>query len=175
MHIIPLFLVSLYYAFYICNKDKEKFGTLLERYLNEPVLVKYVVLAGIILLAGVVYILRTGNEIGPLAVSGLEIKVREALEYILIARPRTSEFLLGHPAFMLVSAYLGRNLGLKLFPLVLLASIGQISIVSTFTHVHTPFLFSLLRVFNGMWIGLLLGCIALVVLKLVEKGLNKYA
>lgn len=175
MHVIPLLLVSLYYAFYICNKDKERLGILLNRYLNEPVLVKYVVLAGIILLAGMVYILRTGNEIGPLAVSGLEIKVRETLEHILLARPRTSEFLLGHPAFVLVSAYLGRNLGFKLFPLLLLASIGQISIVSTFTHVHTPFLFSLLRVFNGAWIGLLLSCIALGVVKLIEKGLNKYA
>ncbi len=47
---------------------------------------------------------RTGND-NPAAVSGLELQFRDLLDRLLFVRPRTKEFLIGHPA-LVVGAWL---------------------------------------------------------------------
>ena len=109
-----------------------------------------------------VLIVRTGNEAG--AVSAPELKLRSLLDQLLIVRPRTKEFLIGHPALFVALALLpiaGRSFSM---PLLVLGAVGQVSIVNTFCHIHTPLAVSILRTFNGLWIGALLGCLITLVL-----------
>ncbi len=134
-----------------------------KRALSEPSRIVHL-LAGFALLALVaVWMLRTGNE--GMGVSGTELKLRTLLENLLGARPRTKEFLFAHPA-LLLGLYLGALRYWKLaVPLTLLGLIGQVSLVNTFCHLHTPFVYSVLRSFNGLWIGLVIGLILIALVR----------
>jgi len=102
--------------------------------------------------AGVVYILRTGN-IG-LPVAQLEVYLREFLEKALLVRPRTKEFLIGHPALYLWLKEEHRERAAWLTPI---AVIGQLSMVNTFSHIHTPLLVTLARTGYGLLFGYIIG------------------
>jgi hypothetical protein len=113
--------------------------------------------AALALAALAVYIMRTGNT-GPIQVSALEELLRQTLDYVLGARPRTKEFALGHP-LMLLLLYFGYSD--RKIPLLLFAAIGQISLANTYAHIHTPLSVSFLRTFNGMWMGVTVGLAAI--------------
>jgi hypothetical protein len=53
----------------------------------------------------------------------------------------------------------------SVFFLSLLAVIGQLNIINSFAHIYTPLLISLLRTVHGLWIGLLLGLAAVLVIR----------
>ncbi len=113
---------------------------------------------GLLLVLGMLIFLvaRTGNEPG-VGVSSLELKVRSLLDRVLIVRPRTKEFLIGHPTLVMALSLApplpwGYRVGL-----LLIGAIGQVSLVNTYCHIHTPLQVSLLRTFHGMWIGYILG------------------
>jgi hypothetical protein len=103
----------------------------------------------------VVLIVRTGNEAA--SVSGLEMKLRSLLDRVFSVRPRTKEFLFGHPLLMAgLLAVASRRI--RFAPLILAAgAIGQASIVNTFCHIHTPLAVSGLRVLWGVLAGGILG------------------
>jgi len=107
-------------------------------------------------------ILRSGNTSG--GSLGLEGQVRGILEKLLIARPRFKEFLIGHPFLILFGAD-GKLNDWRIFPLFV-GLIGQASILNTFAHAHTPLLVSLLRVANGLVLGVLAGGALLAVISL---------
>jgi hypothetical protein len=119
---------------------------------------------------GAVYVWRSGNEVS--TISGLEQMLRLNLEAIFGARPRFKEFLIGHPATMLlgwpaVKRWHELGLGLLIF-----ASIAQASLFNTFMHLHAPILLSLRRSLWGLALGEIIGFAALAVfvrLKLEEK------
>ncbi|MCL1804555.1 MAG: DUF5693 family protein [Clostridiales bacterium] len=117
--------------------------------------------AGLVMLAGLaIYILRTGNEsLG--TVSELEMRIRQILDRILGVRPRTKEFLIGHPA-MLILLYFGCRF--KMLPVLMVGMIGQVSLINTYAHIHTPVRVSLIRSFHGLWIGAVLGLAAIAVI-----------
>ena len=91
---------------------------------------------------------------------------RNALRKILGVRPRTKEFLIGHP-LMLMMLYYGYKE--KYFPLLLGAVIGQISLVNTYAHIHTPIMISLIRSFHGIWIGIIGGVILILMVNWIIK------
>ncbi len=132
------------------------------QFLRQPLSVSQVAAVVIVLAAAGFVVTRSGNQ--PLLLpSALEIKARELLESALAVRPRTKEFLLGHPALMLsvVLAVRGRRAWL---PLVgALATLGQVSLLNTFCHFHTPLYVSLLRALNGLWLGVVLGGILVLI------------
>ena len=101
--------------------------------------------------AGAVYILRTGNF--GLPVANMEIVLREFLEKVLVVRPRTKEFLIGHPALYIL---LRERRG-KAAWLMPVAVIGQLSMVNTFSHIHTPLLVTLIRTGYGLVFGYIIG------------------
>jgi len=117
--------------------------------------------------AGALALLRSG-DFDPL-VSGLEERARGWLENVLVARPRFKEFLVGHPALLLLAADGMGSLwgGLLLF----LGLVGQASILNTFAHPHTPLLLSLLRTGNGLLLGLLVGIALHALLHLARRRL----
>lgn len=148
MHLVPVVLV---FAMGLLGEQLplgswRQFKEVLARYYHACVPVKYLLLLALAAVAGVVYLLRTANFILP--IPQLEITLREGLERLLIVRPRFKEIFIGHPALVILLASRKRH------PLMMsLAVIGQLSLVNTFTHVHTPLFISMLRTLYGLIIG----------------------
>jgi hypothetical protein len=157
-HIIPLLIIPAYFFLY---ENRKKYIDKINEILVSPLLVWQTLAALFILAALAIYIIRTGND-APTLVSSWETKFRDILDQILFVRPRTKEFLIGHP-IMLVLLYYGYSQ--KKLPLLILGIIGQISLVNTYAHIHTPLVISLLRSFHGIWIGILFGVVAIAVLQ----------
>lgn len=126
--------------------------------------VKYwhLIVIGIIGVVGLYYISRTGNA-G--SVSSLELTIRQLLEEILYVRPRTKEFLIGFPLYILALYILPKNKKLALF-LLIPGVIGFLSIVNTFTHLHIPLYVSLLRTAYSLVFGLVIGYIFIFIYKI---------
>jgi hypothetical protein len=131
-------------------------------------------LFGIVLVAALGYLMaRTGNE-SPAGVSSLELQFRNLLDTLLIVRPRTKEFLIGHPALIVAIGMLVYTLAHEKFrsrfggwTALLLAggAVGQTSIVNTMCHLHTPVALSLWRIANGLLLGLILGVVLWLLIK----------
>ncbi|MFH0947827.1 MAG: DUF5693 family protein [Elusimicrobiota bacterium] len=138
----------------------------LKNFLKKPLLYGEAIFIGFLLIAVGFYIIRTGNY-G--STTPLEDNFRLFLEKIFYVRPRFKEFLIGHP-FMILAIYLKYKTnptltcGVSLWkPFFIVGIIGQISIINTFCHIHTPFFVSLLRSFNGIFLGLILGIILIYI------------
>ncbi|WP_408621823.1 DUF5693 family protein [Cohnella abietis] len=161
LHILPIGLVALY-VFLYGSGDTVLGNT--KRILSMPLTVLWIVGIGILGAAGLYYMTRTGNA-GQ--VSGLELQFRSLLENTFGVRPRTKEFLLGHPLF-----FAGIFLALRYrwaMVLLIAGTIAQLSMVDTFAHIHTPLLLSLIRIFLGLGIGVLLGLVIIAVWQIGEK------
>lgn len=132
----------------------------IKKFFNQPIVTWHVFAFFMFLAAVGVLLVRTGNE-PPMAVSGVEMKFRSLLEQMLWVRPRTKEFLLGHPA-LVVSLFLFHNGAKGAGSLFFLAGmVGQVSMVNTFCHIHTPLLVSVVRTIHGLWMGYVIGQIAI--------------
>lgn len=159
-HLLPLLMVPAYFIFRegrIIEKSREL--------LDYPLKLKHVAAGSLLLAALAVYIIRTGN-VGTSLVTTWETKMRFLLDHVLGVRPRTKEFLLGHPAMLLLLYY---GYDFRKIALLLLGVVGQISLANTYAHIHTPLFISLTRSFHGMWIGLLMGAVLIVVLNYILK------
>ena len=123
-----------------------------------------------VLAAGVYYIYRTGNATN---VSARELALRNLLENVLVARPRTKEMLIGWPCAMLFLWSLRRHM--NFLPLLFggAMSIGLVSVVNTFLHIRTPFLLSLLRTGWGLLFGLLIGAALTAAAELLLRLLRR--
>ena len=127
----------------------------LEQVLSRPPLWGEIVLFAFLFgMAGIV-LLRSGNVS---FVPGWEKTFRETLEQLLIARPRTKEFMAGYPC--LVLWYITSRMGLweryrEVFRLG--GTLAFSSVINSFCHFHTHLSFILLRVVNGFWAGALVG------------------
>ncbi|SOC34770.1 DUF5693 family protein [Ureibacillus acetophenoni] len=132
--------------------------------LDKEIKFWHLLVAVIVAAVGMFYMMRTGN-FGP--VSGLELKLRQLIEDILYVRPRTKEFLIGFPLFVLALYVMGihRKLGMIfLIPGV----IGFLSIVNTFTHLHIPIGISLLRTFYSVVLGFVVGLVFILIYKVLS-------
>lgn len=166
LRIFPTFRTHAY-------ENWQDFPDFAARFLHLPVRVGTLMLAGFIGIAGLIFIGRSGHEEG-VPVSQLEISLRRFLESTLAVRPRSKEFLIGHPAFLLVPLALAKRWPQWLhFLLVIAAGIGQASIVETFAHMRSPLWMSTLRGVNGVLIGILVG-IVVILGTYVLSALNGY-
>ena len=166
-HVLPLLGVLVFYAAWSSGR-----WDFWRAWLVRPVLWGQIALALIVLGALGLMLIRTGNE-APSAVPDWELRLRALLETLMNVRPRTKEFLIGHPALVLALAMLlaGRVRWLPL--LMFLAAIGQVSIVNTFCHLHSPLLVSLQRTGWGIVIGVGLGFALLALWKAVNLRLTR--
>ncbi len=129
---------------------------------NTPVSLGLIALMAFAAAALALIVLRRGNDTGA-GISDAEAKARVAVQDSII-RPRSKELALHAPGLIGLSG---------LFPswlnnlLLMASSIGQASIIGSFTHFHTPLLISLLRTVNGIAIG---GAIGFAVLGVVWFG-----
>ncbi len=132
-------------------------------FLSRPPLWGEIILYGALMGAIGFAILRSDNVSN---ISGLETTLRESLEHLLIARPRTREVLVGYPS-LLLWGFLVRNGYFSRYREIFRigAVLGFSSVINSFCHFHTPMMLILLREFNGLWTGLLAGLAVVCVIK----------
>lgn len=171
--LLPLLIVAAYYIKDVLwGKTPTTFKQVLKKifsYLQNPIRYSHLVLLIFVGLVGVFYLGRTGNyPIFP--VTSLEVQIRDLLEDFLIFRPRFKEFAIGHPFLILAFYYLlkKKKHGLAL-PFLIVGSIGPITVINTFTHIHTPLMVSLLRVISASILGILGGLVLIWLYRLIAR------
>ncbi len=165
-HAVPILLIAILLVIGLpdaaetVRQARDRIKRRLNSFLAQPVLLGAMVMTLAILAALMLAVARTGNEPG-VGVSGLEMRFRALLDAGLPIRPRTKEFLLGHPAFVLAFglAALGKQRWASV--LAVIGVVGQVSVLNTFCHIHTPLTLSALRVLVGLVLGGLIGLMAL--------------
>ena len=149
--------------------DTEGFLEQFKRILDVPVKVKTLLGLFRVLVAAVVLVARSGHTMG-MPVSATELKFRAFLEQAMYARPRTKEFMIGHPAFLLAAmAWFRKWPTMVLFVLVMVATIGQGSMVETFAHMRSPILMSTARGLGGLVLGAGVGAICMILVDMWLK------
>ncbi len=134
--------------------------------LNMKILVKTLMVFLFLLAALVVFIERSGHTAG-FPVPGFELKIRAFLEKAFFARPRSKELFIGHPAFFMMIMAWFRKWPVFIFGILVFgATIGQGSMVETFAHMRTPVYMSVMRGFDGIIWGSILGFVILLFLEL---------
>lgn len=124
----------------------------------------------ILIVLGIV-VARSGNDTGAGA-SDTELLFRNVLDRVLYVRPRTKEFLVGHPLLIVGIGMLGlywkrsasdpegdktKVIGAWTTMVLMVSAIGQTSIVNTLCHAHIPVVLSLVRVVSGVVLGCIIG------------------
>jgi len=157
-HILPPILAAFLLVF-SARPDGDLRSTARElwRWLDRPLRLQIAVVAVVAAVAAVMLLGRSGNVGLPLF--GVEARARDFLEDLLVARPRTKEFLIGHPALMLAAAAATLRLRAWVVPLAIVGAIGQAGLINSFSHIHTPLTIVLLRTLYALIIGTLLGAI----------------
>lgn len=147
-------------AAYLCSPNLRTRVYSWREIVGEPVRVYQLLLAVVLVAAGGLYLARSGNQ-SDIAPSALELALRSKLTVLLSVRPRFKEFLLGFPALVMLPSLspLHRRRAGWLFALI--ASIGLADSIDTFSHLHTPLLVSLLRLVNGLVIGIVIGAVGI--------------
>lgn len=146
--VLPLLLVFL---LYLSRRGFAEFRRFLSKELRWGDLLLLGTMGAIL----IVIVLRSENFAIP--VPEFEKQLRGFLEGLFYARPRFKEFLLGHPLLLLWGALSFAKLREYSALFLLLGMLGQVSIINTFAHLHTPLLLSLLRTVNGIVLGLVVG------------------
>lgn len=168
LHFAPIGLVAIYIVFYrgsgsISVKQVKDM-------LRMPINILMVILALVAAAVGYYYLSRTGNA-G--TVTPFEMFLRTTLEDTFGVRPRFKEFVLGHPLFI-VGVFAALKYRKVIFVLII-ATMGQLSMVDTFAHIHTPAVLSLIRGVMGLGLGLIFGIIAVGVWQVVEGCWKKWS
>lgn len=129
-------------------------------------------LLAVVALAGYYYLARTGHE-SDVSVSTLEIIMRNDLENLLLARPRTKEFLVAFPCIMLAVYSAVRRLPFFTALFGLAGTIGLTSVCNTFMHIHTPLYLGFVRTGYSLLFGILLGCVYVLCFDLLYRVVRR--
>ncbi len=176
---LPLMAIALvwlarsmpWYAEADCGQTRAEWPAIwagLRGALSQPIVYWHAVAAMIGLAVLAMLMMRSGNDAGGAVLPG-ELQFRALLDKILIVRPRTKEVLLGHPVMMLALLMMIRGTPRGLWAALAVGAIGQVSLLNSFCHLHTPLTLTLLRVFNGLWVGALAGIVLCVVWDFVSR------
>ncbi|MDR1571338.1 MAG: DUF5693 family protein [Clostridiales Family XIII bacterium] len=129
--------------------------------MNTSIKVWMALLAALFAAGGAYYIMRTGHE--SVDVSGAEMLFRNTLEELLLARPRTKEFLFGFPCIMLMIYAAFRRMSFWTVIFGFCGVIGVTSVVNTFMHIRTPLYLGFARTGYSVILGLIAGVVAVLV------------
>ncbi len=172
-HVLPLFIVALVALVGGLRASEENWvrwrdrcQTNFQKVLDEPARFGMLLLGIVSIAALALVVARTGNDAG-VGVSATELKIRNILDRQLPVRPRTKEFLVGHPAYILALAWWWKGRKRLAIPAFIVGSLGQVSLLNTFCHIHTPMLVSLWRDSIGLVFGAIFGSILFLVLEKV--------
>ncbi|WNR46950.1 DUF5693 family protein [Paenibacillus roseipurpureus] len=169
LHLLPIGIAGLYLLFFSENNTYTEKLAHVRRLLSSFISVLWIVIAGVGLAAVVYYLSRTGNE-GQ--ASTIEKMFRSFLENTLGVRPRTKEFLVAHPIFLL-GAYLSVRYRHAVY-LLFIGVIGQLSLVDTFAHLHTPLHISLIRISYGLVLGAIIGLVLIAAWEIITRSWKRW-
>ena len=119
-------------------------------------------------LAGYYYLARTGHETS-VTISDTEMIFRNDLEYLLLARPRTKEFLVAFPGIMLAVYCAVRRLPFWTALFGLAGTIGLTSVCNTFMHIRTPLYLGFVRTAYSLLLGILVGVVMIAGFELLLR------
>ena len=166
--VLPIVLVAIAYLqrFPLWKgrmlNSKEEAINFVKEFLTMDVRFYVFLVVGALATVGYVFVGRSGHTAG-VPVPAAELMLRRFLENTLYARPREKEFIIGHPAFMLATFAFLRKWPLVIhFILTIAGVIGIASMVETFCHLRTPVMMSIMRGVDGLWIGAILGVVAIL-------------
>ena len=171
--LLPLaFFCLLFVSYYgLFEKDREgdhlalrDIGTAL----NWTIPVWAVLLLAAVGLAGFYYLARTGHETG-VTISDTEMIFRNDLEYLLLARPRTKEFLVAFPGIMLAVYCAVRRLPFWTALFGLAGTIGLTSVCNTFMHIRTPLYLGFVRTAYSLLLGIVVGAVMIACFELLLR------
>jgi len=161
---IPLIIVAIYYFFKLTSAKEE---------IKSPI-TWYAAALGMVVLGALLFMIaRTGNDAAT-GVSDFELRFRNILDQILPVRPRTKEFMIGHPALIIGIGLLMviqrdpsqlKRLGSWATLAIMVGAMGQTSIVNTMCHLHTPVILSIERIAEGIVIGSIIGLLIWMIVK----------
>lgn len=166
LHLAPILLIAVYVFLYQGSSVWQE----LRNWLRTPITLVWVVAAAILGVMALYYLSRTGNA-GTLLPG--EAAFRSFLENTFGVRPRNKEFLLAHPLFI-VGIFAAFRYRWALYAMII-AVMGQLSMVDTFAHIHTPAVLSLIRGVLGLGLGLIVGLIAVLVWHIIERCWDKWS
>ncbi len=167
-HVVPIVLVGLWLAF--AQRPSGGWRTAAREvaiWLGQPLRLGVAFAVLVIGLAAVMLLARTGNINLPLA--GVEQLLRTTLEAILVARPRTKEFLIGYPALVIAGTAAALGWRRLAVPFALAGTIGTAGAINSFSHAHTPLLYTAWRTGNALLLGAILALPAVVVLLWIAR------
>lgn len=178
--LLPLaFFCLLFVSYYgLFEKDREDNHLALRDIgaaLNWTIPVWAVLLLAAVGLAGFYYLARTGHETG-VTISDTEMIFRNDLEYLLLARPRTKEFLVAFPGIMLAVYCAVRRLPFWTALFGLAGTIGLTSVCNTFMHIRTPLYLGFVRTAYSLLLGIVAGAVMIACFELLlrlYRGLMK--
>lgn len=166
LHLAPILLIAIYVFLYQGTSIWQE----LRNWLKMPITLLWVVVVAVLGVVALYYLSRTGNA-GTLLPG--EAAFRSFLENTFGVRPRNKEFLLAHPLF-LVGIFAAFRYRWAMYAMII-AVMGQLSMVDTFAHIHTPAVLSLIRGVLGLGLGLIVGLIAIVVWHIIERCWDRWS
>lgn len=169
-YIVPLILFAFSYLSEFTPYKTPK--NIFARFRNIEITYKGIILFVLGAVIFYIYLSRSGNN-SLIPATYTELEVRKFLERFLLARPRFKELLIGYPSlFAFIYLHHKRIKNNRVMLILGMGSvIGSISVLNSFCHVFTAVNISVLRSFNGLAIGSVLGVLLILVLRFV---LNKY-
>lgn len=179
VHTVPLLLIAMAVVMRLHGQGRREWPlpelfTFWRRLLSRPVLVVYLFLFAVLAVLVFVYVARTGHAAG-MPVSELELRLRALLGELLLVRPRLKEFLFGYPLAVLGLSLLARGRrDVCTVALLALGAVAPVSMTNTFMHFTASLPVILLRSFNGLWLGLLLGALLTAAVFLLLKAVEKW-
>lgn len=176
--ILPLVITVISYlsVFDIPKKLAGEHSSFIQKILNDSVKVWQMCVIFVIFGVLAVFILRSGHSNSNIQPPTLELVMRNYLELIFPARPRTKDFILGFPFGVMLFYFAFQNRYKYTYLFLLLGmTIGQSDIINTFCHIRTPLYLSIERVAIGLAMGITAGLIYILAIKIIEYLRGKYA
>jgi len=130
----------------------------LRAWTRRPLLLGYGIILILVGMAAIFALGRTGNA-GLPALGSLELKSRAILSHLVVARPRTKEYLIGHPFMMLAFALAAVGARRWVLPAAIVGAVGQVGLVNSFSHIHTPLVYIFDRTLYALIFGSAIGAI----------------
>ncbi len=164
----PVLLIIAYFLKYVKQGNSETIITSIKRVLSRPITYHHMAVILVMAIIGGVYVIRSGGLPIP-TVSEIELSIRSFFEHQLYARPRTKEILIGHPFLFLAIYKMIRRRRENILIYIILGLVGQVSIINSFAHVHTPLFVTLSRVAYGFLFGVFAGVLLVFIYELIYR------
>ncbi|MDO4710396.1 MAG: DUF5693 family protein [Peptostreptococcaceae bacterium] len=175
---IPMLMAPIVFVAYYGYKRGYRSGEVgisagdIHRFFTDHIRIWQVMLLGIAAMTLMVLMTRSGNTSGEPSL--VEALLRNGLEFIFPARPRTKAIFVGIPALILLfyHAYQKRYEAVA-WIFAFIGSIALVNTVNTFSHMKAPIYLSMVRTISEVIVGTIVGSILIIFEELVRKLFSK--